>query len=126
MKGKYSISISNNKVKYEFSIKRNISEIINDSETKNILENPEEYIESKDFFSWEQFFTKLLIEKTDGTYLKYSKRKLNPNYLSENVKNKILNSDVMEAIVKRMWKILWFFNIWWYNIIWKNWERIGW
>ena len=76
------------------------SEIINDSETKNILENPEEYIESKDFFSWEQFFTKLLIEKTDGTYLKYSKRKLNPNYLSENVKNKILNSDVMEAIVK--------------------------
>ncbi|WP_294425533.1 hypothetical protein [uncultured Treponema sp.] len=102
MKGKYSISISNNKVKYEFSIKRNISEIINDSETKNILENPEEYIESKDFFSWEQFFTKLLIEKTDGTYLKYSKRKLNPNYLSENVKNKILNSDVMEAIVKRM------------------------
>lgn len=75
------------------------SEIINDSETKNILKNPEEYIESKDFFSWEQFFTKLLIEKTNGTYLKYLKRKLNQNYLSENVKNKILDSDLMKKVV---------------------------
>lgn len=75
------------------------SEIINDKEIKNILENPEEYIESKDYFSWEQFFTKLLIEKTNGTCLKYLKRKLNQNYLSENVKNKILDSDLMKKVV---------------------------
>ena len=75
------------------------SEIINDKEIKNILENPENFIESKDFFSWEQFFTKLLIEKTNGTYLKYLKRKLNQNYISENVKNKILDSDLMKKVV---------------------------
>ena len=75
------------------------SEIINDKEIKNILENPEEYIESKNYFSWEQFFTKLLVEKTNGTYLKYLKRKLNQNYLSENVKNKILDSDLMKKVV---------------------------
>ena len=33
MKGKYLISISNNKVKYEFSIKRNITVIQGDSAT---------------------------------------------------------------------------------------------
>ena len=75
------------------------SDILNDNEVKKILENPENFIESKDFFSWEQFFTKLLIEKTNGTYLKYLKRKLNQNYLSENVKNKILDSDLMKKVV---------------------------
>lgn len=75
------------------------SDILNDNEVKKILENPENFIESKDFFSWEQFFTKLLIEKTNGTYLKYLKRKLNQNYLSENVKNKILDSDLMKNVV---------------------------
>lgn len=74
------------------------SEIINDSDIKNILENPENFIESKEFFSWEQFFTKLLIEKTNGTYLKYSKRKINPNYLAENIKNKILTSKAMKVL----------------------------
>ena len=74
------------------------SEIINDKEIKNILENPEEYIESKDYFSWEQFFTKLLVEKTNNSYLNYSKKKINPNYLTENVKRKILTSDALKII----------------------------
>lgn len=33
MKGKYSVSVSNNKVKYEFSIKRNITVIQGNSAT---------------------------------------------------------------------------------------------
>ena len=36
----------------------------------------EEYIESSEFFSWERYFTKLLIEQTKGTYLKYKKSRL--------------------------------------------------
>ena len=69
-----------------------------DSEIAKVLEQPEGFIESKDFFSWEQFFTVLLIKISDGTYLKYSKKKLNPNYLSEKIKNVILNSDAMKGI----------------------------
>lgn len=36
-----------------------------------ILDSLEEYIESEKYFSWERFFTKLLIDKTENTYLKY-------------------------------------------------------
>ena len=45
------------------------SGIINEREIKKILEEPEQYIDSKDYFSWEQYFTKLLMEYTEGTYL---------------------------------------------------------
>lgn len=67
---------------------------------EKMLLNPEVFAESTEFFSWEQFFTKLLIEKTNGTFLQYSKRKINPNYLSEQIRNKILNSDVMRYCLK--------------------------
>lgn len=32
------------------------------------------YINSRQFFSWEQFFSDLLIQKKQGTYLQYSKK----------------------------------------------------
>ena len=35
---------------------------------------------------------------SDGTYLKYSKKKLNPNYLSEKIRNAILNSEIMKGV----------------------------
>ena len=57
-----------------------------------ILKEPEKYIESQKYFSWERFFTNLLIEKTDGTYMKYQKSKLNPVYLHEKNKRMILSS----------------------------------
>ena len=53
---------------------------------------PEEYIESSEFFSWERYFTKLLIEQTKGTYLKYKKSRLNKLYLHEKNKDTILKS----------------------------------
>lgn len=61
-----------------------------------VLENPEDYVEYKEFFSWEQFFTAVLIEVSKDGYLKYSKQKLNANYLQEGIRNKI--KAVMENI----------------------------
>lgn len=57
-----------------------------------ILENPEDYIDSKLYFSWERYFTKILVEKTKDSYLKYSKSKLNETYLHEKNRRVILES----------------------------------
>lgn len=72
------------------------SGLVDRKELRDILENPSSYIDSKDFFSWERFFTHLLIEITRGTWLQYSKRKLNPSYLGETVSERIIN------IIKRI------------------------
>ena len=61
------------------------------SDVQSILESPADYIESADYYTWERFFTRLLTEKTQGTYLKYNKSKLNANYLQENETNKIMS-----------------------------------
>lgn len=53
-------------------------------------------IESEEFFSWEQFFYFLLMEKTKDTYLQYNKKNLNPSYLKGDVPDKILKA--MEGI----------------------------
>ncbi len=55
-----------------------------------MTENPEEFIDSKEYFSWERFFTALLIEMTKNTYLQYSKKKLNEVYLQEEIASKII------------------------------------
>ncbi len=54
-----------------------------DAEVRQMLLNPADYIESGTFFSWEQFFTAELVERTKDTYLAYGKSKLNEAYLSE-------------------------------------------
>lgn len=56
-----------------------------------IMDNPAEHIESTDYYTWERFFTHLLTETTQKTYLKYNKSKLNSNYLQENETSKIMN-----------------------------------
>lgn len=66
------------------------SDLYNDSEIKMIIEEPANHIESSEYFSWERFFTKKLTEKSNGTYLQYSKSTLNENYLKENVVEKII------------------------------------
>ena len=65
--------------------------ILNDKQIVSMSKDWGQYIDSKDFFSWEQFFTYLLIEKTAGTYLQYSKKNLNSAYLNDSVKAKLLN-----------------------------------
>ena len=63
-----------------------------------ILEHPEEYIESAEFFSWERYFTDLLMKATQDAYLQYSKSKLNDVYLSDKLRNKILGEIIYEGI----------------------------
>lgn len=67
------------------------SGLISDKDIKTMLEEPENYIDSTEHFSWERFFTKLLVTRTEETYLKYSKSKLNSNYLHEKNKERIVN-----------------------------------
>ena len=66
------------------------SQVVHDSEISKILVDPSGYIESKDFFSWERFFTSLLIEHTADSYLRYSKKTLNMAYMQSTVADKIL------------------------------------
>lgn len=67
------------------------SGIINKAEIKKVLETPSDFIESKQYFSWERFFTEYLIEQSADTYLKYSKSKLKKEYLQEKEFNSIIN-----------------------------------
>lgn len=60
-----------------------------DRNTQEMLRNPASYIESVDFFSWEQFFTHELIEKTRDSYLAYNKSRLNEAYLDERARETI-------------------------------------
>lgn len=66
------------------------SGLVSDSSLEQILKDPADSIESSQFFSWERFFTSLLIEKTKGSYLQYNKRELNPAYLQNKEKSAIL------------------------------------
>ncbi len=68
------------------------SGLIDGNRIVDILQHTEDYLESSDFFSWERFFTKLLISETEGTYLQYSKQKLNEVYLNAKEKEQILSS----------------------------------
>ena len=67
------------------------SGILKDAEITQILQIPADYIDSKEYFSWERYFTKLLTEKTAGTYLNYTKKTLNEGYLNDGIKNAILD-----------------------------------
>lgn len=64
--------------------------IFNDKIIKNILDKPANYIECKEFFSWERFFTALLNKTSKNTYLAYSKKTLNKAYLNKTIKSSIL------------------------------------
>lgn len=65
------------------------SDILNDKEVREILTDVSQYVECTKYFSWERYFTALLIEKTKGSYLQYTKKKLNSAYLQEYVQKRI-------------------------------------
>ena len=73
------------------------SGLIEGKDLQKILEDPEKYIDSGEFFSWERYFTKLLVNMTEETYLKYRKAHLNKAYLHDKNKRQILKS--IEGIV---------------------------
>ncbi len=63
---------------------------------QDILEHPENFIESQEYFSWERFFNALLVEYTQNSYLKYNKSKLNEAYLQGRMKQVVL--DAVEGV----------------------------
>ena len=67
------------------------SGLIKDGDINKILEQPSDYIDSKKYFSWEVFFTDLLMKSSKGTYLEYSKSRLNTAYKQENETKTILS-----------------------------------
>lgn len=72
------------------------SGVLKNNQIDQILDEPAEYIESRDYFSWERFFTSVLIENTRDSYLAYAKKKLNEAYLGGTVEDAILRQ--MEKI----------------------------
>lgn len=72
------------------------SGLIEDSGLLGKLEHSEDYIESKEYFSWERYFTAQLIQLTQDSFLKYAKKQLNPAYLQDKIMDKILS--VMKEI----------------------------
>ncbi len=56
---------------------------------KQCLDRPEDFIESSRHFSWERFFTDVLVSATKDSYLQYFKRKLNEVYLHKDISEKI-------------------------------------
>lgn len=67
------------------------SGILEEKKIKDILDYPADYIESKEYFSWERFFTELLVRETKNTQFQYFKSKLNKYYKMGQNKDKILN-----------------------------------
>lgn len=67
------------------------SGLLEDGEINDILESPENHVESQQYFSWERYFTAVLMQKTVDSYLKYTKSKLNPVYLQEHEKKAVLS-----------------------------------
>lgn len=60
------------------------SGVVGDGEIDEILQKPEDYIDSVQYISWERFFTSLLIERTQNNgYMRYSKTNLPEYYLTD-------------------------------------------
>lgn len=68
------------------------SGIFRNAQIKDMLLHVAEFVESKQYFSWEQFFTDYLIRISQDSYLQYSKKKLNRSYLQSTIKEQILKS----------------------------------
>lgn len=67
------------------------SGVIDIKNIDKILESPEQYIDSQEYFSWERYFTDLLISATkDNDVARYDKSILKPYYLDGKNKEAIL------------------------------------
>lgn len=52
------------------------SGLLHQQDINEILRNPSDYVESKEYFSWEQFFTHLLVERTkESGFMRYKEDK---------------------------------------------------
>lgn len=67
------------------------SEVVTDREIKDILRKPEDVIDSQMYFSWERYFTALLIKKTLGSYMQYNKSKIPNAYRQLRILKKVVD-----------------------------------
>lgn len=67
------------------------SDVLRIPEVQQILEAPENFIDSAEYFSWEQYFSQLLSDQTKSTYMHYTKAHLAPFYLQNENVRKILS-----------------------------------
>ena len=85
------VSVENNMILYapeSFEWMLLSINVIPDSNSTSILQQPEEYIDSREYASWEQYFSRLLTDKTkENPVWCYSKKKLSKVYLSAKVIN---------------------------------------
>lgn len=65
------------------------SGVVNTLRNNDKIKYPYKYIDSQEYFSWERYFTDLLINLTKNTVLTYKKEKLNDAYLIEKNYSKI-------------------------------------
>ena len=66
------------------------SGLIRTENVEAVLNDPSVYIESSEFFSWENFFEAYLVDNTVNTPFQYSKSKINPIYLNDKNAEKII------------------------------------
>lgn len=77
------------------------SGIFKGNDLREILNHPSDYIDSKEYFSWERFFTRYLITISSKTYLQYNKKRLNSNYQNTAIRDRILDT-IPKKIVKSL------------------------
>ena len=65
------------------------SGLIKTADISFVLDNTSDYVESSEYFSWENFFENYLIQNTVNTQFQYAKREINPVYLIEANSKKI-------------------------------------
>lgn len=66
------------------------SEIFDSQEIKKKLDETYNYADSEKYLSWERFYTEVLTLETEGTEKHYSKKTLNPFYMTMGTKKMIL------------------------------------
>ena len=77
------------------------SGILHDSKITEILNHPEDYIDNRQYISWERYFTALLQDKTlKDPIKKYSKSSLSTFYTGENAKKilQVMPKEIRELI----------------------------
>ncbi|WP_072374579.1 hypothetical protein [Thermophilibacter mediterraneus] len=59
------------------------SGLVRDDELPAIMRSPEDFVDSREYLSWERFFAATLVRMTAGTYLRYAKGSLSDSWLEE-------------------------------------------
>lgn len=89
MIGGFQFRLNSNKLQYDFVINRKITKIIGDSATgkselvATVSMKDDAAMNSGLDFSWEQYYTDLIVSLTQRKRYQYNKKKLNPCYIEK-------------------------------------------